>query len=370
MYFYLFIFFVSLTNSYKVHLHRKYPINHTNELHIQKFIENHYNENKNIEEYKQIEIPIIFHILYNNGKNYKLYNGRIYNINENILYKYIIKQLNKDFNMENEDIVNTPEVWKNITGNFKINFRLKDIKYVNGYNNCYSDSIFPDCENIKFSDYGGSDVVNPDFNLNIWIVNIEPTDEGFVMGYAQFPEDFTLSPKTDGFVLNIVSIYWNEVYNRKDRTSTHEIGHWLGLRHIWGDGGCDEDDGVSDTPLSDNSNINCGTFKKCQYPTTSSCGSPDMFMNYMSYGRDLYMFTKGQVLRGRAVFEKGGLRYNITQQKRDNYDYILSIFIYSFLMIFFINIIILTLCIFYYNTRINHNQREGYDIEAGGVIIR
>jgi hypothetical protein len=77
------------------------------------------------------------------------------------------------------------------------------------------------------------------------------------------------------------------------RTLTHELGHYLNLNHIWGDGGCGVDDGVSDTPLSGGEHYNCPT------GTTPSCGSPDLHMNYMDYVNDacMYMFTAGQSTR-------------------------------------------------------------------------
>ena len=88
------------------------------------------------------------------------------------------------------------------------------------------------------------------------------------------------------------------------RTATHEIGHWLNLRHIWGDGGCGQDDFVADTPLSDRYNSGC--------PTTQPvhCGSNDMFMNFMDYTSDtcMTMFTEGQQARMASVFADTGFR--------------------------------------------------------------
>ena len=83
-----------------------------------------------------------------------------------------------------------------------------------------------------------------------------------------------------------------------------EIGHWLNLRHIWGDGGCSYDDFVGDTPVSDGPNYGCPS-----YPTVN-CTTTDMTMNYMDYTDDpcMYMFTYGQNLRMRALFIPDGVR--------------------------------------------------------------
>ena len=88
------------------------------------------------------------------------------------------------------------------------------------------------------------------------------------------------------------------------RTTTHEVGHWLNLRHIWGDGRCNRDDFVSDTPRSDRPNYGCPSFP------TVHCRTTDMTMNYMDYVDDdcMFMFSEGQKERMRALFAAGGPR--------------------------------------------------------------
>ncbi len=73
------------------------------------------------------------------------------------------------------------------------------------------------------------------------------------------------------------------------RTLTHEIGHYLNLDHIWG-GGCNQDDGIADTPAQGSDNGGCPNIG------IQSCGSADLHMNYMDYTNDacMYMFTAGQ----------------------------------------------------------------------------
>ncbi len=79
----------------------------------------------------------------------------------------------------------------------------------------------------------------------------------------------------------------------RGRTLTHEIGHFFVLDHIWGDGGCNRDDSVGDTPNSDGPNYGCPQNGKV------ACGSTDMHMNYMDYTNDecMYMFSAGQATR-------------------------------------------------------------------------
>ncbi len=90
------------------------------------------------------------------------------------------------------------------------------------------------------------------------------------------------------------------------RTASHEVGHWMNLRHIWGDASCG-DDLVSDTPVHKTSNFGVPT-----YPYVSTClpAHNEMTMNYMDYtdDRGMYMFTNGQKARMTALFVAGGVR--------------------------------------------------------------
>lgn len=142
--------------------------------------------------------------------------------------------------------------------------------------------------------------------MNIWVCAIQ----GGVLGYAQFPDASGLAgmpggaggaANTDGVVVgfgtvgSIATPGSAPPYNL-GRTLTHEVGHWVGLRHIWGDGACGVDDFCGDTPTSDASNFGC--------PNHTSCGTQDMVENYMDYTDDACMdiFTADQKARVRTVF--------------------------------------------------------------------
>ena len=128
--------------------------------------------------------------------------------------------------------------------------------------------------------------------------------QGDLLGYAQFPGG---PAATDGVVI-LHSAFGNTgtaaaPFNL-GRSATHEIGHWLNLRHIWGDdgGGCSGDDFVADTP-------NCAdhNFGKPAFPHVTCSNGPngDLFMNYMDYTDDdsMFMFTNGQILRMQACLD-------------------------------------------------------------------
>ncbi len=147
--------------------------------------------------------------------------------------------------------------------------------------------------------------------MSYWSVPLS----GGILGYAQFPQT-TLSgmdcnPQstvTDGVVMATNTVGGETVpssgapYNL-GRTATHEIGHWLGLRHIWGDGGCGVDDFCADTPTAAASNGGCPTGVNSCIDTPGD--APDMIENYMDYTTDACMniFTNDQKIRMRTILE-------------------------------------------------------------------
>jgi hypothetical protein len=160
---------------------------------------------------------------------------------------------------------------------------------------------------------------NPSKYLNIWVMDLNG-----LLGYAQFPDapnelgvGINNSANTDGVVVHYTSVgsslqkFPGAYPYDEGRTLTHEVGHWLGLRHIWGDGNCTTDDFVFDTPRASGPHFGCAA------ATTNSCndityGAPadsnDMVRNYMDYSDDRCMdiFTNGQRNRIRVVMGETG----------------------------------------------------------------
>jgi hypothetical protein len=147
-----------------------------------------------------------------------------------------------------------------------------------------------DCYPIKSTSHGGIDVTQPTTFLNIWVANLS----GGLLGWAQFPGG---PSSTDGVVIAKDSLPTIGVspYNL-GRTAVHEVGHYLNLRHIWGDGDCTVDDLVADTPAHADPNFGCPNTSKDSCPNYDD---PDMWENYMDYTNDscMTMFTKGQRTR-------------------------------------------------------------------------
>jgi hypothetical protein len=160
---------------------------------------------------------------------------------------------------------------------------------------------------MKRSTRGGINPTSPTTTLNIWAC----TMGGGILGYAQFPGGATA---TDGVVI------LNTAFGRtgtatapfnKGRTGTHEVGHWLDLRHIWGDATCGNDQ-VGDTPLHNTANYGCPALG---HKSTCTEAPIEMTMNYMDYTDDacMYMFSAGQKTRMLALFAPGGARNTFAQ---------------------------------------------------------
>lgn len=161
--------------------------------------------------------------------------------------------------------------------------------------------------------------------FNVWTLKFGGEDAN-LLGYAQFPDQSGLSglnevggsDKTDGVVIQYTSFgsaqkgsfpIMSPPYN-KGRTLTHETGHWLGLRHIWGDGNC-ATDFVDDTPTAQGPNRGCPS-------TKLSCDNVNLLMpqNYMDYTDDdcMNIFTQGQKTRIRAVLAVSPRRKSLYAQ--------------------------------------------------------
>ena len=235
----------------------------------------------------QIVIPVVVNVLYNTTA-------------ENISDAQIQSQidvLNEDYNGTNADFSNVPTAFSNVKAAVGIKFVLQGIVRKKTTKKSWRTD-----DSMKKSTKGGIDPTTPSTVLNLWCVN----SMGDILGYAQFPGG---SSATDGVV--IAYKYFGRIgtvqapYNL-GRTATHEVGHWMNLRHIWGDTTCG-DDYVADTPSH-----NAANYGTPAYPHYSTCtGTPiEMTMNYMDYVDDkaMYMFSADQKTRMLAIFTSGGPR--------------------------------------------------------------
>ncbi|MFN3997332.1 choice-of-anchor J domain-containing protein [Algoriphagus sp.] len=259
-------------------------------------------------------IPVVVHVIHNGTPV-----GSGANIPDTQIFEQI-RVLNEDFRRLNADANRTPAEFLPVAADANIEFVLakqdpmgiptSGIVRLQGTKNSYS----PDNDAVLI---GQLSQWNPAEYLNMYVV---PLVQPFI-GYASFPIsnlpglNFSPTPALiDGVTIDyrFFGIGGNASSFSLGRTATHEVGHYFGLRHIWGDGGCGVDDFVLDTPEQDNPNTACN-------PTLSrtSCGSNDMVQNYMDYTPDACMnlFTKGQVERFNVVLENSPRRVTLINNR-------------------------------------------------------
>lgn len=282
-----------------------------------------------------IVIPVIFHILYDPNKSEQY-------INQSVINAQILR-LNTDFAMQNTDINLVPGIWQTLTSNLNFQFKLACFD-PNGlpmaipgivYKPIPLDYEFCDvgqpagifCGDAKLSALNGDDAWPTDTYLNIWVFDMVNSN---LSGHATFPWERFLPnvtitiggnpvsiPQTalDGIMLDyrVVGDPTQSTYHNKGRVLTHEVGHWLGLFHLFqqglnnNEGFCSSPgDFVNDTPIQKEGSFGCPAF-----PLTDMC-SPNypgvMFMNYMDATQDdcMYFFTTGQKDRARSYFSETG----------------------------------------------------------------
>lgn len=251
-----------------------------------------------------IKVPVVVHLLYHTPEQ---------NISKQTI-DLLIAALNRDFNKRNADTANIPAAFKPLATSMGFEFRLAttDPKGAGttGIIRKYTPiTYWLSDDKMKFNASYGNDAWDSKSYLNIWICNMIDA-----LGYSTFPG---MDGSKDGVVMSLESMaggYYGTSATVNDfRTIVHEVGHWLNLRHIWGESYCG-DDKVDDTPKQ--STYTPG----CPNGTRVSCGNNlpgDMYMNYMDFTNDvcMNMFTLGQRKRARALFEFGGARYSILQSK-------------------------------------------------------
>lgn len=171
---------------------------------------------------------------------------------------------------------------------------------------------------------------DPASYLNMW--SLKFTDNT-LLGYAQFPDGSSLGglsasggpANTDG-VVSSYDVFGSSDFGgsfllappyNKGRTMTHEVGHWLGLLHIWGDGGsrdsntkdCNASDFCDDTPISGWENYDCLT----TYDSCPTDPGSDMTENYMDYTNDecMNIFTQNQKDRITVIMNNAARRSSL-----------------------------------------------------------
>ena len=283
-------------------------------------------------------IPVVFHIVYKDQKQ---------NIGDSVILNQL-QVMNDAYRHRHTDTSNIRPVFKPFAGDTYIEFYLattdpngnpttgitRTKTNVTRFGDFVNDTTFNSLERIKKTAEGGIDPWDTKKYLNIWVGDIGDSTYAMpiLLGYAPPPTN-PLPPNwkdsgvddwgilIDGVVIQYQAIGTNNPYNNElnglataGRITVHEVGHYLGLRHISGDAqgtskACTPagDDGISDTPPQSQQSgmtINCpsATQNTC---TTATNDLPDMWENYMDYSNDKCqaLFTNGQATHMRVVLE-------------------------------------------------------------------
>jgi hypothetical protein len=239
-----------------------------------------------------ITIAVVVHVVYNTPE-------------QNVSDAQIASQLmvlNEDFSAQNGDLKKVPDVFKSAVGNARIRFVLAtqdaDGRPTNGITRRRTSVTgFGTDDRMKSESRGGTSPWATQRYLNIWVV---PLDNS-LLGYSQFPDG---PEATDGIVVHYRAFGTGGTALAPfdgGRTTTHNVGEYLNLRHIWGDTpDCTGSDNVEDTPNAEGPNFGTPTFPLV---TCENGPNGDMFMNFMDYVDDkaMFMFTSGQVARMRET---------------------------------------------------------------------
>jgi hypothetical protein len=234
------------------------------------------------------KIPVVVHVVYSSQTE---------NVSDAQIYSQIAA-LNRDFRKQNQDINQVPAAFAGLAADVEIEFCLASIDPsgapTNGITRTSTTNTagFTNTANdVKSNATSGKSPWNTSQYMNLWVCDLQ----GTLLGYAQFPGG---SAATDGIVIDYA--YFGTIGTATapfnlGRTATHEVGHYLNLRHIWGDASCG-DDFVGDTPTQQSANNSCPSFPSV---TCSNGPNGDMFMNYMDYVDDacMQMFSTGQKTR-------------------------------------------------------------------------
>ncbi|MBC8045185.1 MAG: zinc metalloprotease, partial [Fimbriimonadaceae bacterium] len=242
-------------------------------------------------------IPVVVHIVYKTGSQ---------NISDERIFSQI-NVLNDDFRRLNDDADETPSEFQDVAADVMIEFCLTSLDpngdSTTGITRTETEKdSFPIGSQVKKTSSGGIDSWDTERYLNIWVCNLPSDVLGFssVPGFPESEDGVVIGYKFFGSGMGAISPY------NLGRTCTHEIGHYLGLQHIWGDdsGSCSGSDLIADTPNQAWETFGCATFPLVDDCTETSPGV--MFMNYMDYTDDncMNMFTEGQKTKMRTTIEE------------------------------------------------------------------
>jgi hypothetical protein len=225
-------------------------------------------------------IPVVFHIVWNTAQD---------NIPESTI-QMMLDQMNADYSGSNPELSSVRSAFTSSIGNPGMQFCLAQFDPAG---NPASGIVRVQTTATWFSPNSqphamkqpplGSSAWDPTRYLNIWVCDIVGTSGNIVSGYSYLPVGGMAGSWQDGLVIDA---FHGTTYAA--RTATHEAGHYFGLRHPFDGNSCFTDDGIADTPNTDNPAWNCNNVNM------QKCGVLTQYENFMDYSTCLAMFTNQQ----------------------------------------------------------------------------
>lgn len=246
-----------------------------------------------------LTIPVVFHVVWNTSAE---------NIPASAI-NAVMTQLNQDYSASNSNLSGVRSTFQNSIGNVGIQFCLAQVdpqgNATTGITRTQTTATWfnPDTQtnDMKSAPLGRAPW-NPSQYLNVWVCDISSgASGGFVtLGYAYLPAGGIVGSSIDGLVID-----YQYGMQLSSRTATHEIGHYLGLLHTWGQdpGSCSSDDGYTDTP-----NTSSPTYS-CANTTLQKCNVLTQYENFMDYSNCSAMFSnqQGNAMTGILTGVRNGL---------------------------------------------------------------
>ena len=303
---------------------------------VEKYIEAHH---KGKSQQVNYFIPVIVHVIHF-GELYPNYP----NIDSNQI-KSQIDVLNQDFNGTGYNVTNVPTYFANLVSNTGIHFCRAakdqndvvllepgvDRKNAAAPSNNWTS---PSTATLDLKSYFQNVIMpatiwDPTKYLNIWISD-KPANYP-LNGFSTYPAGSGLTGlfgNNFGSNTNDGVWIWAKAFGNqgsviaptdKGRTATHEIGHWLGLRHTWGDGNC-LSDYANDTPWSKQAHTGCVTSTPANLCGVNQAPNGEMTMNFMDRTDDacMYMFTPDQNVRMQVALSQSPNRYQLGTHNKCN----------------------------------------------------
>ena len=265
-------------------------------------------------------VNVVFHIVSNNEAQ---------NIDDSLIFSQL-KVLNDAFRRTNADTINTREIFKPVAADAGIEFVMATEDPEGNPSNgiVRANTTLPTFgsrptslrrSDLVKTDQVGSAAWDTEKYLNIWVCDLSASGFDGLLGYAYPPtgadnwegSNSFSTAENQGVVVHykVVGVDNPESLATGSKTLVHEVGHYLGLRHIWGDGGCGVDDFMDDTPLARAASNGCNKGGNTCVETVGD-QFPDMLENYMDYSNEVCqnLFTKDQVDQMRVnltVFRSG-----------------------------------------------------------------